>query len=433
MKGIPPLLAPVSTRRCASPAEPSRACRIRVALVSYAMYTGGMEALLLRLGRYLRDHGCDVELITTVEPGQWFGRASEFNLKASHVAGYRGPGLLKAICHSLRVGSQLARGRHHVILLNHTRHAQASIGRLPDPVVVIPILHNDQSDIYDVGLANQEGWNAVVAVSPKVAATARERVPNRPVLHIPSGVDLPQENLWQRRRGAGTPLELIFVGRLEHTQKGVLWLPDIFRTCIDRGVDANLTIVGEGPDSAEVLARFRDSGLQRRIRHLQGLTPEQVYTLLLDAHVLLMPSRYEGLPIALLESLACGCVPVASRLPGVTDAAVQHGETGILVSVGDVIGYAEAVATLHNDPALWSRLSRAAHARASTTFSTETMGRSYLELISEALRGAYPIPRCRKYQMPVDLSAFTWRDLVPDRFRQLGRRGLTWLSRAASA
>jgi glycosyltransferase involved in cell wall biosynthesis len=386
-----------------------------------------MEAVLLRLGQYLRRQGCEVEAITTIEPGEWFDRWSEFHIKADLVPGYR-PSPLNPLAHSLRVGARLAAGRYDVVILNHTRHAQAVLARLPENVIVIPVLHNDVEQIYEVGCANAEAWNVAVAVSPKVAATARQRVPHRPVVHIPSGVDLPAEAAWQKRQALGKRIELAFVGRLEQAQKGVLCLPDIYQACLDRGIDATLTIVGDGPDAEALQRKLSDRGLQDRTRRLKGLTPEQVYAVLLDAHVLLLPSQYEGLPIVLLESQACGCVPIASRLPGMTDAAVLDGETGLLVDVGDVAGFADAVATLYHDPARWSQLSRAGHDRVRRKFSVEVMGGAYLGLAADARKGQYPLPRPRRHRPPVDLSLFSWRDFLPDPLRRWGRRGRAWLA-----
>jgi glycosyltransferase involved in cell wall biosynthesis len=387
-----------------------------------------MEAVLLRLGQYLRQQGCVVEVITTIERGEWFGRWSEVQIKADHVSGYNPSGLLTPLLHSRRVSSKLADGRYDIVFLNHARHAQASLASLPENVVVIPILHNDVDEIYDVGCGNPDAWNVVVGVSPKVAATARRRVPHRPVTQISSGVDLPNAALWQRRRTFGRSIDLIFVGRLEHAQKGVLWLPDIYQACLDRGIDATLTIVGDGPDSGELHRRLSDHGLQDRTRHLKGLKPEEVYSVLVDAHIVLMPSRHEGLPIVLLEAQACGCVPIASRLPGITDAAVEDGETGLLVELGDVSGFATAVASLHSDPARWLQMSKAGHDRVSQGFSVETMGGSYLQLAHDALNGHYPLPRPRKDQRPLDLSVFSWRDFLPHQLRRLGGRGRTWLA-----
>lgn len=405
----------------------------RIALVTYAMHCGGMEAYLLRLGRYLKQQGCDIEVITTVEPGEWFGRWAELHIKADHVTGYGSFGFLLPLVHSQRVVSRLRAGNYDVVILNHARHAQASLSRLPENVIVIPVLHNDAEEIYKVGCGNPDAWNVAVAVSPKVAAVARRRVPQRPVVEVTSGVDLPDVALWQRRPSLNRRIELMFIGRLEHAQKGVLSLPDIYRACLDRGIDAMLTIVGDGPDSDRLHQRLSEYGLQQKTRHLKGLVPERVYELLLGAHVLLMPSRFEGLPIALLESQACGCVPIASRLQGITDAAVEDGRTGMLVDVDDVAGFADAVAALWSDPARWSHMSHAAHERARLRFSVEAMGASYLQLVTQALDGHYSLVRPRSNQPPLDLGVFSWTDFLPTPLRRLGRRGRTWLASFSGA
>jgi glycosyltransferase involved in cell wall biosynthesis len=403
----------------------------RIALVTYAMHCGGMESVLLRLARYLRQQDYQVELITTIEPGEWFGRVAELGIKAEHVPGYHRSGGLAPLRHSLRVGNRLARGKYDVILLNHARHAQAALARLPENVVVIPVLHNDVEEIYQVGCGNPDAWNVAVAVSPKVAATARQRVSHRPVLQLWSGVDLPQPDRPSERRPISRDrVELIYVGRLEHAQKGVLWLPEIYRSCLEQGINASLTIVGDGPDGEKLLARLADLSLSNRTRHLRGLTPEVIYGLLQSAHILLSPSQFEGLPIALLESQACGCVPVASLLPGLTDAAVEDGVTGLLVKSGDIAGFARAVVSLCDDPPRWLAMSQAGHVRIARTFSVEAMGRAYRQVITDALNGHYPLPRRRKDQAPVVLSVFSWREFLPDEVRRLGREGRSWLARS---
>jgi len=404
--------------------------QIRVALVTYAMHCGGMETLLLRLGRYLREHGCEIEVFTTVERGEWFERWTELGITAQHVAGRSSGTLLAPVLHSLRVASRLSAGDFDIVFLHHSLHAQASIAKLPGHVVVIPVLHNDEEYIYRVGCSNPDAWNVAVAVSPKVAAAARHRVPGRPVIQISSGVDLPDAQSFQRRRSLDGRLELIFVGRLEHSQKGVLWLPDILKACRERGTVARLTIVGDGPDRAKLQQKLSDYGLASDVQHLSGLRPEEVYTQLLDAHILLMPSQYEGLPIALLESQACGCVPVVSLLPGITDTVVVGGETGMLAGVGDVSAFAEAVVALQRDPAAWARMSAKAHETIRAEFSVPTMGDKYLQLITDASEGRYPLARPRVLQPAVNLNVFRWREFLPGWLRPLGRRGRHLLARS---
>jgi hypothetical protein len=145
-----------------------------------------------------------------------------------------------------------------------------------------------------------------------------------------------------------------------------------------------------------------------------------------------MPSLYEGLPIVLLESQACGCVPVVSKLPGITDVAVEEGETGVLVNVQDIAAFAQSVAALYRDPARWSRMSRAGNARVRERFSVEMMGKSYLELVTDAVSGRYPLRHPRASRRVIDLSLFSWRDFLPFSIRQLIRRGRARLAGIAA-
>jgi glycosyltransferase involved in cell wall biosynthesis len=152
-----------------------------------------------------------------------------------------------------------------------------------------------------------------------------------------------------------------------------------------------------------------------------SVPPEQVIGLLLDHDALLLPSFYEGLPLTLLEAQACGCVPVASRLPGVTDAAVAADQTGFLVPVQSAQGYADALAQLAREPDTWARMSAAGHERAGREFSIARMAEDYRTLIEDALSGRYPLARSRSRGPALDMGLY-WRECVPGWAKAVGRR-----------
>lgn len=402
---------------------------VRVGLVTYAMHCGGVETFLLRLGKYLDRSGFDVEVITTLETGAWFGQLSRVGLKADHVGGYAASALLNPLIHSLRVGRRLVTGKYDAVLLNHSRHAQACLGLLPDSVTVVPILHNDTKQVYSVGCANDRAWNVSVAVSPKVCQAARDRVADRPVVMIPYGVETPSGIEWSTRAHLGRKLRLAFVGRLVHSQKGVLFLPDILKGCLDRGIDAVLAVGGAGPDFEQLRKKVSCYGLQEEVSFAGELPPERVYDLLLDSHILIMPSYYEGLPIVPLEAQACGCVPVVSRLQQITDYGIEDGRTGILAESENVQEFIEAIERLYYEPTKWREMSEAGHRRVARRFSVDAMGQAYSELIIDALDGRYPLPRSRRLGFPLDLSLFSADELVPKRLLPVARRVRQWLRR----
>jgi glycosyltransferase involved in cell wall biosynthesis len=85
---------------------------------------------------------------------------------------------------------------------------------------------------------------------------------------------------------------------------------------------------------------------------------------------MVLPSLAEGLPIAILEAMACARPVVATPVGGVTDAVV-NGQTGLLVPPQDAVALAEAVLRLLRDPAWARRMGTEGRHRAETFFSLD--------------------------------------------------------------
>lgn len=364
----------------------------RVALVTYALRCGGMETYLLDLAHNLVLRGYEVTIITTVERGDWFHRISGTGATALHIPL---PRLFRG-AQFYRVAQRLARERFDFIFLNHAIYAQAGIGMLPTSTFIISVLHNNVDEIYRVGCANRNAWNVTVAVSPALREKAIPLVPGRPVACIPNGVNIPPLSYLARRAKPSGSIKLVFVNRLEHSQKGVLFLPDILARGVQRGVDASLTVIGDGTDRDLLQKKFSDYGLLSRINMTGALPHQDVCKFLADAHILLLPSFYEGFSLVALEAMAHGCVPIASRLPGITDTYIQDGSNGFLVQIGDTDGFGDAIAALYSDAEQWEIMSQAARATTVARFSAETMTENYIRLMEECIAGIYPLPYPRR-------------------------------------
>ena len=157
---------------------------------------------------------------------------------------------------------------------------------------------------------------------------------------LPYGVDIPAEA--ETRQPASGPLRLLYVGRL-HRDKGVLDLPLIDRLLRERGVAVTWTVQGTGPHEAELRAAWSD----RPDVRWGGLQPMSNVLRLYTSHdVLVMPSRNEGLPVALLEAGARGVGPVVSDLPSGIPEVVTPRLTGFRPRTGDVEGFADAITHL---------------------------------------------------------------------------------------
>lgn len=372
------------------------------------MCPGGVETFLFRLSRWLQDRGCHVDILTTEGDGPWFPLIQEKGLHARRV----NPSVLGGCIHILKIARELRRGDYDVVFMNHARYAQAALGMLPDRVAVVPIVHNDFQSVYRVAGANANAWNVAVCVSPGVLERFRTTVPNRPSVCITNGVDLPESGRPERRK-QHDEIRLAFVGRLSHAQKGVLMLPQIVRRCQDQGANAQLLVVGTGPDEARLRTDIREAHLGGSVTLLGELQPKAIYNVLLESDLFLFPSIFEGLPVALLEAMACGCVPVASRLEGITDIVIDDEVDGCLANVGDVDGFASAITALAANTQRRREMAAAARAKIAASFSVEIMGKAYWVLIQDLLAGRYPLGRPRRTNWPDLPLVLTWKDVLP--------------------
>jgi glycosyltransferase involved in cell wall biosynthesis len=131
-----------------------------------------------------------------------------------------------------------------------------------------------------------------------------------------------------------------------------------------------LVLVGDGSEAAKL----------RRLSEALDLSSRVVFTGAVEEaprifpawHVYVSPSRKEGLPLALLEAMACQLPVVATRIPGHLDTVVA-GETGLLAEPDDPKGLATAIARLLDDPELRKRMGRAARNRVEANFTIERM------------------------------------------------------------
>ena len=118
------------------------------------------------------------------------------------------------------------------------------------------------------------------------------------------------------RKPSPRPVQIIYAGKLNRP-KGVPWLLRALARLDDLDWQLHLVGSGTGPEKDECL-RLAHKLKEKIIIH--GALPQsQLATVMRSAHILVLPSFFEGLPLVLLEALACGCRLVATSLPGVAE------------------------------------------------------------------------------------------------------------------
>src|SRR5262249_10511750 len=162
-----------------------------------------------------------------------------------------------------------------------------------------------------------------------------------------------------------------YIGRITDGQKNVLILPRIAQRLEELGYinQVSWTIAGGGEDLGALQDAFAHSA--STVRFTGPVSATEIPKLMFEHDVLILPSRWEGLPLVLLEAMAAGLVPVCSHLPGITDFLVKDGESGFLINGGSEEHYARAIARLAENRDELSRLSARARETAHSRFSGE--------------------------------------------------------------
>lgn len=151
---------------------------------------------------------------------------------------------------------------------------------------------------------------------------------------------------------------LLCVARLVW-QKGLERAIDALSRILVRVPDAILRIVGDGPERSGLEGAAASLGIAERVEFLGEVTPGEISRVIAGASVVLLPSRHEGFPNALLEAGAAARPVVAFECGGVEEI-VETGVGGLIVPQGDVAALAEAAADLLLDPARAKKMGGAA-------------------------------------------------------------------------
>jgi len=259
------------------------------------------------------------------------------------------------------------------------------VGSLTGVPVVITI-HGMDISSFELGIIRMTGaYLNVVCQAAYVQALALGFPAER--LHlISNGVDLkkfnPHHNGSRLRREFNLPAEAVvigYAGRLAY-EKG----PDMFLQLAEHihrsKSDVHFVMVGEGPMRAELAETIRKAGLDGRV-HLAGVRSNmsEVY---MAFDILVQTSRVEGMPLTLLEGMACA-LPVAAMNVGGVAEIVEVGTTGYLSAAGDWAGLGDAVIRLIDDATLRKQMSRAARQRVEQKFDLNAV----IALIDQEFRG----------------------------------------------
>jgi len=218
----------------------------------------------------------------------------------------------------------------------------------------------------------------VVVLNEAIADWSRSIVPPWPSVTIANPLE-PAPPAQPAPAGWLGPRTLMAVGRLV-PQKGFDLLIAAFVRIAADHPQWQLTILGDGPERAALDAQVSASGLAARIRLVGAVAEPRAY--LGQADLFVMPSRFEGFGVALVEAMDAGLAVVSFACESGPPAILEHGVDGVLVPPGDVPALAAALAALMADDDRRARLGAAAR-RAAGRYAPEAVMARWQALLEE--------------------------------------------------
>jgi GalNAc-alpha-(1->4)-GalNAc-alpha-(1->3)-diNAcBac-PP-undecaprenol alpha-1,4-N-acetyl-D-galactosaminyltransferase len=339
---------------------------MKVTLVIYALGAGGAERVMTIMANYWAARGWKVTLITLVDRHQspFYQLDPQIHLQQLNVAGSS-----TNLVESLQAGWQRIKALRAAIVAS-TPDVIISFMNTVNVLVLlagwklnIPTIVSEH--IYPGFTDANKIWQVLMKwtyrYADRVTLLTQNALPFYPAskgyrsIVMPNPVLTPAPDLITEPL-VSTPT-LMAMGRL-HPQKGFDLLLPAFAQIQSKYPEWHLTILGEGPMRAELEALRVRLGLIDRVHFLGSV--KNVDAHLRQADLFVMPSRFEGFPMALCEAMACGLpVLTADCLSGPREI-VRDGVDGILVPPEDVDALAAGLDRLMGDPALRQQLAQAA-------------------------------------------------------------------------
>lgn len=183
------------------------------------------------------------------------------------------------------------------------------------------------------------------------------KLPNARAIWNPIRVTLPQPLPWPETK----TIRFGCVARLETLWKGQDLLLEILSQPVWKNRDWILSFFGEGPDMEHLKNAVNFFGLEKRVE-FRGYVRE-LADIWRDQHMMVLPSRGEGLPLAILEAMMCGRPTVTTDVGGNREI-LEDGVTGYIADVATPNSLGKILERAWSEQTRWPQMGQVAHQRA---------------------------------------------------------------------
>ena len=185
---------------------------------------------------------------------------------------------------------------------------------------------------------------------------------------------------------------IVFAGRICE-QKRPAMLAEILKNLREQGLVFRALIIGDGELKRQLEKLLDEYQLRGHVQMLGSVVHQRWLEILAASDILLMPSKYEGISVVLLEAIAAGVVPIVAKVGGQDE--IVGADAGVLIphSANELQEYVKAICGLLSDPSGLQQMSNQCKTIATSQLSLEGMNNNFLAILDEAHRLCLKSPR----------------------------------------
>lgn len=222
------------------------------------------------------------------------------------------------------------------------------------------------------------GSDVVVVLCSSALQEHKAFEPRVAIQVVPNAIEASGLLAGTRTANMNQALNLVSIGRLVKT-KGLVETITAMDVLKKQGVRFQLRVAGSGSDEAEIRALVARLHLENEVDFIGPVFGPAKDQLLLQADVLVFPTYFEGMPYALLEAMAAGCVPVTCPVGGIPDV-MADAVHGYLVPTHDAAAVANAIARLDANRAQLARMSEAGRVRIAQAYTVDRLADRFAQV-----------------------------------------------------
>jgi glycosyltransferase involved in cell wall biosynthesis len=251
---------------------------------------------------------------------------------------------------------------------------------------VIAFAHSDQDHYYELLTYYEPIISKFIGASETICQRLRYLLPSRlnDICKLMYPVAVRNES---RKPNHEKPLTIAYAGRIQQRQKRIFDLIALADLLALKKGSYHFKIVGDGLQLSQIIEYFETTKYSNLSIEFLGLAAHESMTdLWASSDISILFSEFEGMSISMLESMGQGCVPIVTDVSGAKEK-ITHGQTGFIVTVGDVGSMAQIIADLDVDRARVQQISNACISSLRNHHRFETYDQEFAKIMRECMSG----------------------------------------------